>query len=75
MQVIESILILVALASLWPYIVGYRETWYTVWLLAVVGLMVWVTTRRLARIRSAADEAKEKHDEAQRLRGPSKPEL
>lgn len=72
MQVIESILILVALASLWPYIVGYREPWYTVWMLAMLGVMVWVATRRLARIRSAAAEAKEKHNEAERLRGPSR---
>lgn len=72
MQVIESILILVALASLWPYILGYREPWYTVWTLAMLGVMVWVTTRRLARIRSAAAEAKGKHDQAERLRGPSK---
>jgi len=69
-QVIESILILVALGSLWPYIVGYREPWYTGWMLAMLGVMVWVATRRLARIRSAAEEAKGKHDESQRPRRP-----
>ena len=72
MQIIESILILVALASLWPYIIGYREPWYTGWMIAMLGVMVWVARRRVGRIRSAAAEAREKHDAATRLGGPSK---
>ena len=72
MQIIESILILLALASLWPYIIGYREPWYMGWMLAMLGVMVWVATRRLARIRSAAAEAQEKHDAATRTGDPSK---
>jgi len=69
-EIIESVLIALALASLWPVLLGYRALWYKVWLLAVLAAMAWVARRRLRRIRAAADEAKRKRDEAQRSRRP-----
>ena len=67
---IEAILILVALVSLWPILLNYHATWYRVWLFVVLGFMVWMTIRRLGRIRAAADEAKRKRDEMERGRRP-----
>ncbi len=63
-EIVESVLIGVALASLWPVVLGYRALWYWVWLLAVLGMMGWVARRRLRRIRAAAEEAKRRRDEA-----------
>jgi hypothetical protein len=71
---IETILIVAALVSLWPLILGYQwasTIWYKFGLLTVVlAAMVWVTLRRLGRIRSAAAEAKRKHEAAQRSGRP-----
>ena len=67
---VETIIILVALVSLWPLVIGYEwagAAWYKFgWLLLVLAAMAWVTTRRMSRIRSAAEEAKRKRDEAAR---------
>lgn len=60
----ESALILLALASLWPLLAGYRPFWYNFWLLLMLAAMGWVAARRLRRIRAAAEEAKRKRDEA-----------
>ena len=70
MQKIETALILVALGSLWPLIVGYNSWWYRGWLVVVLGLMVWVAARRLGRIRAASDEAKRVRDEMEKGRRP-----
>ena len=70
MQKIETALILVALGSLWPLILGYGAWWYRGWLVVVLGVMVWVAARRLARIRAASDEAKRIRDETEKGRRP-----
>jgi len=67
---LESGLILVALVSLWPLLTGYGALWYRIWLVVVLGIMVWVARRRIIRIRAAVEEAKRKRDEAQRTRRP-----
>jgi ABC-type transport system involved in Fe-S cluster assembly fused permease/ATPase subunit len=73
-RIIETIVIMAALVSLWPLILGYEWAgagWYRSGALVVVLLaLVWVTARRLSRIRSAAEEAKRKRDEAERSGRP-----
>ena len=61
---LESVLIVIALGSLWPVILGYHAVWYRFWIFAVLGMMGWVALRRLRRIRAAAEEAKRRRDEA-----------
>jgi fatty acid desaturase len=63
LESIETVLIVVALVSLWPLLFRFNAAWYWVWLTAVLAAMVWVTVRRLRRIREAAEEAKRKRDE------------
>lgn len=74
MQTIEAIVILIALASLWPLIVGYQwaaTEWYKFGYLSVIlVVMIWVTRRRMARIRAAAGEAKRKRDAAEKSGRP-----
>jgi hypothetical protein len=66
----ESVLIVVALISLWPLLAGYRPPWYRIWLLLMLAAMAWVAVRRLRRVRAAAEEAKRKRDEAERSGRP-----
>ncbi len=68
--IVESILIVVALVSLWPLLLPERPTWYRFWLLFVLAAMAWVAFRRLKRIRAAADDAKRRRDEAERSHRP-----
>jgi hypothetical protein len=63
MQLLEPALIIIALVSLWPMLRDYKPMWYRVWLVLVLGAMIWVAQRRLARTRAAADEAKRIRDE------------
>lgn len=52
-QVVEWVLIFLAIASLWPWILGYRGGWlYPVWAAALVA-MIWVLVRRVNRVRGA----------------------
>jgi len=69
-ETIESVLIVLALASLWPLLVNFHHILYSLWLLVMLGAMAWVAVRRLKRIRAAADEAKRKRDEAERSGRP-----
>jgi hypothetical protein len=73
-QAIEAILIVVALLSLWPVILGYgwavSPGYKFGYLLVVLVAMAWVAQRRLARIRSAAAEAKRKKEQAERSGRP-----
>ena len=69
-EVLESALIILALASLWPVALGYRAVWYVVWLMVVLAAMGWLAVRRVRRIRAAAEEAKRKRDEAERSGRP-----
>lgn len=74
--IIESALVVIALVSLWPLLWRYyRPEWewdrvwlalYRVWLVLMLGAMAWVASRRMARIRAAADEAKRIRDEMER---------
>jgi len=52
--IIEWILILFALLSLWPWMLGYGDTWWSrALLIAALVAMVWVAVRRINRIRRA----------------------
>lgn len=62
--VIEWAIIILALVSLWPMVAGYHAIWYRIYLVVIMLALFWVTRNRLARTRQAADEAKQKHDEA-----------
>ena len=70
--IVESALIVIALVSLWPLLWRYYSEWewarvwlmlYRVWLVLMLGVMVWVASRRLARIRAGADHAKRMRNE------------
>jgi len=65
-ELVESLLILVALFSLLPLLFGFNPQWYKVWLAVVLALMAWVAARRLRRMGQAADEAKRRRDQDQR---------
>ena len=65
-ELVETVLIVVALISLWPLLLEYKAAWYQVWLVAMLGAMVWVAARRIGRTRQAAEEAKRKRDEMER---------
>jgi len=66
LEQVETILIVVALVSLWPLLAEYKALWYRLWLVAMLGAMAWVAMRRLGRTREAAAEAKRKRDEMER---------
>ncbi|UCH33773.1 MAG: hypothetical protein JSV65_14560 [Armatimonadota bacterium] len=51
--IVEWVLIFLAIFSLWPWILGYRELWSQLLLLAALVAMVWVAVRRISRIRHA----------------------
>ena len=63
---LETVLILVALVSLWPLLLEYGALWYRLWLVVMLGAMVWVAARRIGRTREAAEEAKRKRDEMEK---------
>lgn len=51
-RLIETVLIFVAMLSLWPWILGHRrEPWSRLLLLAALAAMIWVAVRRINRIR------------------------
>jgi hypothetical protein len=53
-RTIETILIFLAILSLWPWILGYRrELWSRGLLVAALTAMIWVACRRINRIRRA----------------------
>ena len=56
MKKVENIIIYLALFSLWPWILGFRPWWYHLCLAAMLAILVWVTTRRVIRIRDVAKE-------------------
>ena len=62
MQTIESVLILVALFSLMPLLWEYSPMWYRAWLALMLVGMVWVSVRRLRRMREAFEEQRRKRD-------------
>ena len=53
-RIIETVLIFLAILSLWPWILGYRtELWSRGLLVAALVAMVWVAVRRVNRVRRA----------------------
>jgi len=53
-RTLETILIFLAILSLWPWIFGYRtELWSRALLIAALVAMVWVAVRRVNRVRRA----------------------
>jgi len=64
--IVESALIVIALVSLWPMLWDYKPMWYRVWLVLMLGAMAWVASRRVARVRAAAEHAKRMRDEMAR---------
>ena len=62
MELVESLLVLVALFSLLPMMWGYRSPWYQGWLAVVLVVMAWVAVRRLGRMRAAMEEQRRKRD-------------
>ena len=70
MEILESALIVLALASLWPLLVGFHHYLYSLWLCVMLGAMAWVAVRCLKRVRAAAEEAKRKRDEAEQSGRP-----
>ena len=53
-RTLETILIFLAILSLWPWILGYRtELWSRGLLIAALVAMVWVAVRRVNRVRRA----------------------
>ncbi|NIM06278.1 MAG: hypothetical protein GTO55_07840 [Armatimonadetes bacterium] len=66
---IEWIIIIVGLISIWPIIAGYHAIWYSIYLFVVMLALIWVTRSRLRRIRQAADESRRKQEEIERT-GP-----
>jgi hypothetical protein len=51
-EIIEWLLMLLAIASIWPWVLGYRPDWYRLLLVVVLALMLWVTLRRVGRVRT-----------------------
>ena len=61
---LEWIIIVIALLSLWPVILGHNSLWYSIYLFVVMLALVWVTRNRVVRTREAAREAKLKRGDA-----------
>ncbi len=59
----ESVLILVALFSLIPLVLGFSPWWYRAWLGLMLLAMVWVAARRVRRTQEALEEQRRKRDE------------
>jgi hypothetical protein len=51
LELLEWIVIIIALVSLWPVVIGYSPIWYKLYLVVVLGALIWVTRNRLHRIR------------------------
>ena len=66
MEITESVLIVLALASLWLFALPQRALWHNFVWLVTLAAMIWIAVRRLRRISAATDEAKRIRDEAER---------
>ena len=62
----EWLIILLALASLWPVVLRYDALWYKIYLVIIMLALLVVTRNRFLRTRDAAAEAQRKHDEMTR---------
>jgi hypothetical protein len=54
--IVENAVIVIGIASLWPWVFGYRGTWYLCASLVVLALLAIVAVRRFLRIKRAFDE-------------------
>jgi hypothetical protein len=61
-ELIEWIVIFVALVSFWPRILGYQSTWYRIWMVVVLMAMIVVTVRRVRHIRESTDSQHKAED-------------
>jgi membrane protein implicated in regulation of membrane protease activity len=52
-RIAEGAVLVIGIASLWPWILGYREPWYTGVLVAVLVLLALLAVRRFRRIQRA----------------------
>ena len=57
-ETVEWVLIFIAIASLWPWLLGYRSAWYQGWLIIVLALMALVAANRLRRIGQGGEHKK-----------------
>ncbi len=58
-EVVEQVIMIVAIAALWPWVFGYREPWYQWGLLSAIALaMVAILARKLRRMNEAFDDAR-----------------
>jgi hypothetical protein len=59
-ELVEQVVLILAIASLWPYVFGYREDWYK-WgvLVPVLAAMVVIFVRKLRRMNEAMAAARE----------------
>lgn len=58
-EIVEQIILIGAIAALWPWVFGYREPWYQWGLLSLVALaMVAILVRKWRRMNQAIDEAR-----------------
>jgi hypothetical protein len=71
-ELVEQIIVIAAIATLWPWILGYREPWYLWGGLSFVALtMVVITIRKWRRMNRAFDDAKEIWaDQSHGMEGP-----
>ncbi len=61
-ELAEYVFQIVALLLLVPVAFRYWSTWYMVLLLGVLGVVVWISVRRVQRMRAALREAEEQKD-------------
>jgi len=58
-EVIEQVIIIVATASLFPFVFGFREPWYVRGLLSLVAVtMLTILIRKWRRFNRALEEAR-----------------
>jgi hypothetical protein len=50
-EIVEWVLILLAVLALWPLILGYQTAWSRLVMVAALAAMIWVLVRRVGRVR------------------------
>lgn len=59
-ELVEQAIVIGSVATLWPWIFGYREPWYQWGALSLVALtLVVITVRKWRRMNQAFDDAKD----------------
>jgi len=58
-EIVEQVILLGAIAALWPWVFGYRQPWYQWGLLSLVALaVVAILVRKWRRMNQALEEAR-----------------